>query len=105
MNPDGVRRTRVARLGRMLDGVGDPDTGEWNNRRMSAHGDRVVHRRRRLTADEEQVTGPVRDIRDTPQHRERVQAVADAYKKVATLSVSELMSVDTLMTLEAAAAL
>jgi hypothetical protein len=47
---------------RQLVGVGDPERGEWRD-----FGGRFFHLRRRLTAGEERRTGPVADIRRTPE--------------------------------------
>ena len=46
--------------------MGDAGRGEW--REWSG---RAFHIRRRLTAAEERVTGPVLDIRGTPEARQR----------------------------------
>ena len=51
---------------RQLTGVGDQNAGEW--REWSG---RAFHIRRRLTAAEEERTGPVADIRRTPEARAR----------------------------------
>ena len=51
---------------RQLAGLGDAAAGEW--REM---GNRAFHVRRRLAAREVAVTGPVVDIRGTPEARQR----------------------------------
>lgn len=56
---------------RALAGVGDASLGEWRDRTG-----RAFHIRRRLTVAEALRTGPVEDIRGTPDARERAQAVA-----------------------------
>lgn len=45
---------------RALEGVGDAGLGEWEDA-----GEKVHHVRRRLTPDEEAITGPAMDVRDT----------------------------------------
>jgi hypothetical protein len=49
-----------------LSGVGDPSLGEWRE-----WTGRAFHIRRRLTQAEQRRTGPVLDIRGTPEARER----------------------------------
>lgn len=53
-----------------LAGVGDPSAQweEWTGR--------AYHIRRRLTPEEQSVTGPVLDIRGTPEAQHRFDAVA-----------------------------
>jgi hypothetical protein len=60
---------KLARLA--LEGVGDARLGEWVEHRRIA-----VHVRRRLTLDEALVTGPVVDVRGTPEARQRYDAAA-----------------------------
>lgn len=59
-----------------LDGVGDPGLGEWV--RVIDLGDfgPSVQVRRRLTAEEEKLAGPVIDIRGTAEAAERLWKVA-----------------------------
>src|SRR5439155_7946394 len=57
---------RIARA--HLQGVGDPAAGEWVEQ-----GDIAVHIRRRLTATEALVTGPVVDVRGTPEQDQRAE--------------------------------
>lgn len=54
-----------------LLGVGDPDLGEWIE-----YGTSAVHVRRRLSAEEERLVGPVIDIRGTPEAAQRLWKVA-----------------------------
>lgn len=54
-----------------LAGVGDADLGEWIEL-----GGRAVHVRRRLSAEEEALVGPVIDIRGTAEAAERLWKVA-----------------------------
>lgn len=49
-----------------LDGVGDAELGEWTD-----WTGRAFHLRRRLSASEEAVVGPVIDIRRTEEARRR----------------------------------
>lgn len=65
-----IRAVLEAEAERQLAGLGDPGLGEW--REWSG---RVFHLRRRLTAAEEAITGPVADIRRTPEARRRAAAV------------------------------
>lgn len=53
-----------------LEGVGDPSLGEWREWTGKA-----FHIRRRLSAAEQKVTGPVADIRRTPEALRRALAV------------------------------
>lgn len=55
---------RIARA--HLAGVGDANAGEWVEQ-----GDIAVHIRRRLTGAEALVTGPVVDVRGTPEQDRR----------------------------------
>lgn len=66
----GYRTALEAEALRQLAGVGDPSLGEWRE-----WTGRAFHVRRRLTAAEERRTGPVLDIRGTPEARERARAV------------------------------
>ena len=50
--------------------MGDPALGEWTERGRGAS-----HLRRRLSAAEAAQTGPVRDIRGTPEALDRARAV------------------------------
>lgn len=61
------RRHLRGRARAMLAGVGDCDAGEWLD--VTRRGRLVtVHYRRRLTAAEALVSGPVEDIRGTREH-------------------------------------
>lgn len=51
-----------------LAGVGDPKAGQW-----SEWTGKAFHLRRRLTSNEEKMTGPVIDIRGTTEAMERVR--------------------------------
>lgn len=53
-----------------LDGVGDPQLGEWEQQ-----PGRIFHLRRRLTAAEAERVGPVRDVRGTYEATKRINAV------------------------------
>jgi hypothetical protein len=55
---------------RQLAGVGDASLGEW--REWTGH---AFHIRRRLSVAEEALTGPVMDIRKTPEARGRTAAL------------------------------
>lgn len=55
-----------------LAGVGDKAAGEWHE--WSGH---AYHVRRRLTAAEQMVVGPVLDCRGTEEFRRRYEAVVD----------------------------
>ena len=55
---------------RQLAGVGDPMLGEWRE-----WTGRAFHIRRRLTEAEQQRTGPVADIRRTPEALRRAVAI------------------------------
>lgn len=63
-------RTRVARARRVLAGVGDAELGEW----IEEGNKGVIHVRRRL-ASAEQLRVSVRDIRRTPEARQRYDAL------------------------------
>jgi hypothetical protein len=66
----GTRGTAWAMADRALAGVGDPALGEWRE-----VGVRAVHLRRRLSAAERALAGGlgVRDVRGTPEERERLR--------------------------------
>ena len=55
-----------------MAGVGDASLGEWVERRP-----RVIHIRRRLSAEEQRVVGGARDIRGTNEEVERMKALLD----------------------------
>lgn len=55
---------------KVLRGVGDPAAGEWFEDRWP-----TVHVRRRLTETEALITGPVRDIRRTPEAVARAESI------------------------------
>lgn len=61
---------------RLLFLVGDASLGEWREERDTGTGLRVVHVRRRLTAAEAAVVGPVRDIRGTAEAERRFELAA-----------------------------
>ena len=64
----------------MLAGVGDKALGEWSSvtpKSPYASGRTVVHVRRRLTLEEEILSGPVRDIRGTSEMEQRVAAMCE----------------------------
>lgn len=54
-----------------LRGVGDASAGEWRER-----GEIALHLRRRLSAAEAAIVGPVVDVRGTPDGARRVQRMA-----------------------------
>jgi hypothetical protein len=56
-----------------LHGVGDAKLGEWVE--PPDEWRTAYHIRRRLTPQEELVTGPVKDVRGTPEALERVEVV------------------------------
>ena len=63
-------RKTMERLARKaLDGVGDSTRGEW------VEVARALHLRRRLSAEEETVTGPSVDIRGTLEYEHRLDPV------------------------------
>jgi uncharacterized protein YeeX (DUF496 family) len=53
--------------------VGDREEGEWEE-----WTGRAYHIRRRLTATEEEVTGPVQDIRQLNEARRRIEDLLNA---------------------------
>jgi hypothetical protein len=53
-----------------LNGVGSKLLGEWHHARPMAY-----HIRRRLTAEEQTITGPAIDIRGSAEARNRVNAL------------------------------
>ena len=57
---------------RQLAGVGDAALGEWREWTGAA-----FHVRRRLSAAEESRTGPVEDVRRTPEALRRAAALGD----------------------------
>jgi len=61
---------------RHLNGVGDAAAGEWIEQYAGEDGKRTVHVKRRLSAAEERITGPPRDIRGTSEQARRVQQIA-----------------------------
>lgn len=61
---------RLAR--RVIDGRGDPRRGEWEEM-----GGKAFHLRRRLTAEEEGLVGPVVDVRGTEEAIRRASLVGD----------------------------
>lgn len=61
-----IRGVLEAEARRQLAGVGDASRGEWDE-----WGPRVFHLRRRVSEAEEEITGPLRDLRGTPEARER----------------------------------
>src|SRR5258707_6006117 len=65
-----IRAALALEAERQLAGVGDQALGEWHE-----WTGRAYHIRRRLSAREEQQTGPVADIRGTAEARERARAV------------------------------
>lgn len=62
----GLVGARHRALG-VLDGVGDDALGHWEE-----EGGIAYHVRRRLTADEETMVGPVRDLRGLKEGQERL---------------------------------
>jgi hypothetical protein len=58
---------------RALEGVGAKELGEWEE-----WTGRAFHIRRRLSAEEEAITGPVVDIRGTKDALERVERLLQA---------------------------
>jgi hypothetical protein len=57
-----------------LDSRGDARLGQWEETSSKAH-----HVRRRLTKGEELVTGPVVDVRGTPEMTRRMLVVHGTY--------------------------
>jgi hypothetical protein len=68
---NGDRRGGLERARAALHGVGDRSLGEWIEQ-----GERAVHVRRRLSSREQMATGEARDIRGTPEERERLRVLA-----------------------------
>ena len=58
----------------LLTGLGEHRLGEWVQRRET-NGIRVVHIWRRMTRSEENVVGPLKDLRNTRQQINRANAV------------------------------
>lgn len=56
---------------KVLEGVGDKRLGEWVERHES------IHVRRRLSASEQLLVGPVVDIRGTDEARQRALVLGD----------------------------
>jgi hypothetical protein len=54
----------------VLSGIGDPDAGEWWE-----DGEIATHLRRRLTAAEAALIGPVVDVRGSAEAARRLQAM------------------------------
>lgn len=61
-----IRGVLEAETRRQLAGVGDAARGEWTEQ-----GPQAFHLRRRVSAAEEKITGPLRDLRGTPEAAER----------------------------------
>jgi hypothetical protein len=61
-----IKSVLEAEAERQLANVGDASLGEWRE-----WTGRAFHIRRRLAAAEEALTGPMADIRKTPEARER----------------------------------
>lgn len=71
---------------RQLSGLGDAALGEW--REWSG---KAFHLRRRLTPAEAHWTGPVLDIRGTPEARQRAEALGTLLRYVpAEVLIDEL---------------
>jgi hypothetical protein len=66
---DGLRKRAM----QALDGVGAKELGQWEE-----WTGRAFHVRRRLSAEEEKITGPIKDIRGTKEALERVERVLAA---------------------------
>ena len=73
----------------ILAGVGDASAGEWDQRRPRAY-----HVRRRLSAEEQALTGPVLDCRRSAlEWQRRLVALPPAtHALVGTLAASELIA-------------
>ena len=66
-----VTRERLERTARgVLEDVGDPAAGEW-----AQWTGRAFHLRRRLSAQEAELVGPVIDVRGTPEAARRMAAI------------------------------
>lgn len=66
-------------LARMaLRGVGDASLGEWTEVGRRVGGRVIVHIRRRLSRAEEPLVNTLRDIRGTPEERERLTCLVQA---------------------------
>lgn len=61
-------------VNRVLTGVGDPALGEWVQKETA------LHVRRRLSAREMPMVGPVMDIRRTPEAWDRFMAIPEAQR-------------------------
>lgn len=62
----------ISMLSMLMAGVGDKELGEFVE-----HGSNgVIHKRRRLSDEEQKLVGPVVDIRGTPEAQARYAAVA-----------------------------
>lgn len=62
---------------RVLEGVGDPGRGQW-----IGSSEVAVHVRRRLTEEEEAITGPMKDLRDTPAGELRVSLMEPVLRQL-----------------------
>lgn len=69
INSVGKHKLRHAAL-KAIAGVGDKDAGEWHE-----WTGRTYHVRRRLTPDEQKITGPALDVRGTPEALKRIHRV------------------------------
>jgi hypothetical protein len=65
------RKEMLRMANRVLDGVGDPRRGEW------VEIGRALHLRRRLSAAEAAIVGPVVDVRGTPEAARRVAELGE----------------------------
>lgn len=75
-----------------LRDVGDASRGEWEERTERT---RILHLKRRLSASEDELVGPLRDIRGTDEERRRLHALvreAPAARPYALERLAELRS-------------
>ena len=60
----------------VMEGIGDDNLGQWIDERATDGGLNVVNVRRRLTDEEAQLAGGVRDIRGTAEFDKRINLMS-----------------------------
>lgn len=90
-HPDAKIRAQVAR--KVVKGLGSEKLGEWREQ-----GQHVFHLRRRLTIDEEETVGAVKDLRGTQEGSKRLEAFCyemqrhPKYSMIIGMALAELQS-------------